>query len=85
MIPEIQKLIADQLGLKPEDVGSNTPLSKLKKPADELDVIEIIMTVEDRFGIEIKDDDLGGGDVTAVTNITAEDLAHMVISRRNRK
>ena len=82
---EIQRLVADLLGLKPHDVGVNTPLSKLKKPADELDMVEIIMSIEERFDIEIKDDEIGGSDINAVTNITVNQLADMVVKKTKAK
>ena len=82
---EIQRLVADLLGLKPQDVGVNTPLSNLKKPADELDMVEIIMSIEERFDIEIKDDEIGGSDINAVTNITVNQLADMVVKKTKAK
>jgi acyl carrier protein len=44
------------------EVDVDVPLSKQKKSADELDVVEIIMNVEDAFNIEIKDEEVGGRD-----------------------
>ena len=82
---EVRKIVADTLGLKPDDVGADTPLSKLKKPADELDVVEIIMRVEERFDIEIRDDELAGSDISTVTNITPRQIADLVERRRNIK
>lgn len=82
---QIQKIVAKLLDLNPNEVPINTPLAKLKKPADELDVVEIIMTVEETFNIEIKDDELGGSDINAVTNITVQQLADLVESRKKEK
>ena len=82
---KIRAIVAKHLELSVTEVDANTPLSKLKRPADALDVVEIIMTVEEAFNIEIKDDELGGSDIDAVTNITVDDLAGIVAKRKSGK
>jgi|SRR5688572_8447060 len=81
---KIRKIVANTLALEPNEIDINAPLSKLKKPADELDVVEIIMSVEEEFNIEIKDDELGGGDINAATNITVKQIADLVAKRKKR-
>ena len=85
VVAEIQLIVADLLGLKAHEVGVNTPLSKLKKPADALDAVEIMMSIEDHFDITIKDDELGGSDINAMTNITVNELADFVVERKKTK
>lgn len=52
----IQKVIAEQFGIIEAEV---TPEKKIVADlgADSLDTIEIVMAIEDEFGIEIADDD----------------------------
>lgn len=48
------RLIAEELGLQPDTVKPGDALAA-DLGADDLDRIEIVMTVEDEFGIEISD------------------------------
>ena len=78
IVERIRGIVAKQLDLKVQEVEVEVPLSKLKKPADELDVIEIIMNVEDEFSIEIKDDEVASGNlsVKALANIVSRKKSH---------
>jgi acyl carrier protein len=53
----VQTILIDQLGVKPEQV---TPEADLVKDlgADELDIIEVAMAVEEAFSLELPDQDL---------------------------
>ena len=57
MFEKIAALIADQLGI---DVATIKPESRLIEDlkADSLDVVEMIMSIEDEYGIQIPDEDL---------------------------
>lgn len=54
---KVVKIIANQLGV--EDVSEITRTTSLMNDleADSLDAVEIIMEIEDEFGIEIPDDE----------------------------
>ena len=52
---KIQDIIAEQLGVDIEDITMDTNLTK-DLEADSLDAVEIIMAIEDEFGVEIPDD-----------------------------
>ncbi len=52
---KIQSIIADQLGIDEGDITPETNLTK-DLEADSLDAVEIIMAIEEEFGIEIPDD-----------------------------
>lgn len=54
---KVVKIIADQLGV--DDVSSITPATSLMNDleADSLDAVEIIMAIEDEFGVEIPDEE----------------------------
>ncbi len=53
---EVIELVADQLS---EDVGNITPEKKFQDDlkADSLDLVELVMTFEDKFGISVPDED----------------------------
>ena len=50
------KVLDDMLGLSPQEL---TPTSRIVEDlgADSLDVVEIVMALEEEFGIEIPDED----------------------------
>ena len=52
----IGKIIAEQLGVKPEQI---TPEAKFIEDlgADSLDTVELVMALEEEFGNEIPDED----------------------------
>jgi len=53
---KIKAIIAEQLGVKPEEV---TPSASFIDDlgADSLDTVELVMALEEEFGIEIPDED----------------------------
>jgi acyl carrier protein len=52
----LKKLIVEQLGVEPDDV---TPEAAFVEDlnADSLDLVELIMSLEEEFGMEISDED----------------------------
>ena len=56
VLEKLSKIIADQLGMKQSEITQNT-LLKEDLQADSLDIVEIIMAIEDEFGIQVDDDD----------------------------
>lgn len=54
---KIKDIIIDQLQVEEADVAMETNLMK-DLSADSLDAVEIIMAIEDEFGIEIPDEDV---------------------------
>lgn len=53
---KIVKVVVDQLGVKEEDVKSDARFVE-DLGADSLDTVELVMALEEEFGIEIPDDD----------------------------
>ena len=53
---KIKKIIIEQLQVSEDEVTMDTNLMK-DLSADSLDAVEIIMAIEDTFGIEIPDED----------------------------
>ena len=53
---KVREIIVEQLGVDESDVTMDTHLMK-ELEADSLDAVEIIMAIEDEYGIEIPDED----------------------------
>jgi len=55
-VNKVKSIIAEQLGVKPEEV---TPEASFVEDlgADSLDTVELVMALEEEFGIEIPDED----------------------------
>jgi len=53
---KVRSIVAEQLGVKPEEV---TPQAKFIDDlgADSLDTVELVMALEEEFGIEIPDEE----------------------------
>lgn len=52
---KVKEIIVEQLGVDAEDVTMETQLMK-DLEADSLDAVEIIMAIEDEFGLEVPDE-----------------------------
>ncbi len=55
MKEKIKQLIADQLCISPDDIKDDADIYT-DLGADSLDIVEMLMTLEDEFGVKIKDD-----------------------------
>ncbi len=53
---KVVKVVVDQLGVKEEDVKSEARFVE-DLGADSLDTVELVMALEEDFGIEIPDED----------------------------
>jgi acyl carrier protein len=53
---KVKEIIAEQLGLEKDDVQLDASFID-DLGADSLDIVEMIMTIEDEYDVEISDDD----------------------------
>jgi len=53
---KLKELLADQLSVDPSTITESTDLIK-DLGADSLDIVELMMTFEDEYGVEISDED----------------------------
>ena len=53
---KIKAVIADQLGVKPEEVTESAKFVD-DLGADSLDTVELVMALEEEYGVEIPDED----------------------------
>ena len=56
LFEEIKQVVSEQLGVKPEEIK---PMASFRDDlgSDSLDAVELIMALEEKFGIEIPDAD----------------------------
>lgn len=81
ILERINGIVGNQLDLNKNEVDVNVPLSKQKKPADELDVVEIIMNIEEAFDIEIQDEEAG----KSLAALSVKELADIVSKKKSLK
>jgi len=55
-LDKVKAIIAEQLDIDENKISENTSLSE-DLGADSLDIVEMMMSIEEEFGIEINDDD----------------------------
>ncbi len=54
---KIKEILADQLDADIDDMTMNTDIAK-DLGADSLDVVELLMSIEDEFSVEIPDEEI---------------------------
>lgn len=74
ILAKVKEMVASQLGKKEDEI---TPESSFIEDlgADSLDLVELIMSMEDEFGLEISDED-------AESIITVQDAANFILERK---
>ena len=76
LFEEIRKVICEQLKAKPEEVRLETSFIE-DLGTDSLDTIELVMALEEKFNIEIPDED-------AEKIYTVEDVVKYIAAKTNR-
>lgn len=56
VVEKVKSIIAEQLGVKPEEIKPESSFVD-DLGADSLDTVELVMALEEEFGIEIPDED----------------------------
>lgn len=57
IVDKIKSILAEQLDVDVEDLTTDTDIAK-DLNADSLDVVEILMSLEDEFSVEIPDEEI---------------------------
>jgi acyl carrier protein len=75
ILTRVKKVTVEELGVKEEEVVESASFTE-DLGADSLDVVEFVMALEDEFGIEIPDEEVGeiktvGNAVDYITKKTA--------------
>lgn len=56
MLEKVRTLLASQLGIKPERITEKSRILE-DLGADSLDLVELLMTLEDEFNVNVSDED----------------------------
>lgn len=56
MLEKVKKVVAEQLVVKPEEITEDSNFIT-DLGADSLDVVELVMSLEEEFGVEIADEE----------------------------
>ncbi len=56
VLEQVREMLVERLDVKPEDVAAEAHLRD-DLEADSLDLVEVIMDLEERFGVKISDED----------------------------
>lgn len=72
ILGRVKKVTVEELGVKEEEVVESASFTE-DLGADSLDVVELVMALEDEFGIDIPDEEVGniktvGDAVTYISN-----------------
>lgn len=67
LIDDLRKLAATQCGIREQAVDVNSPLQK--QGCDDLDLVELVMTIEEKYNVTIPDADTDGATVNSLARI----------------
>jgi len=81
----IRDIVAEVLRVAPGEVDVGAPLMKQKMPTDELDVVEIVMGIEEKFGVEIPDADISTPEGELREDLSVKTLAEIVAGKKPQK
>ncbi len=70
----VKKMVASQLGKSEDEISPESSFIE-DLGADSLDLVELIMSMEDEFGIEISDED-------AESIVTVQDAINFITERK---
>ena len=57
VLEKVKAILADQLDVEEDKVTADTDLQE-DLGADSLDVVDLLMSIEDEFGVEVPDDEI---------------------------
>ena len=75
IVAEVKEMVASQLGKSVEEVTLETSFIE-DLGADSLDLVELIMSMEDKFGLEIADED-------AEKIVTVQDAINFILEKKS--
>ena len=67
LINDLRKLTEAQCGIKAETIDVNSPIQK--QGCDDLDLVELVLTIEDKYNVTIPDTDANGATINSLARI----------------
>ena len=74
LLEKVKKMVASQLGKSEDEINPESSFIE-DLGADSLDLVELIMSMEDEFGLEISDED-------AESIVTVQDAINFITERK---
>jgi acyl carrier protein len=74
ILAKVKEMVASQLGKTEDEISPESSFIE-DLGADSLDLVELIMSMEDEFGLEISDED-------AESIITVQDAVNFILERK---
>jgi acyl carrier protein len=74
VVGKVKKMVASQLGKSEEEISIESAFIE-DLGADSLDLVELVMAMEDEFGLEISDED-------AERIVTVQDVINHILERK---
>ena len=74
ILGKVKEMVASQLGKSEDEIAPESSFIE-DLGADSLDLVELIMSMEDEFGLEISDED-------AESIITVQDAVNFIMERK---
>jgi acyl carrier protein len=84
LLEQVRKIAGDILRVKPRDIAVDVPLSKQRFRADDLDMVEIVMALEEAYKIEIPDNELGRDNKEIMSTMSVRKLAEIVARKQSK-
>ena len=67
VINDLRKLAATQCGISEHAIDVNSPIQK--QGCDDLDLVELVLTIEDKYNVTIPDSDADGATINSLARI----------------
>ena len=83
ILDRVRAEAARQLGRKKGDIELARPL--FSQGLDELDLVELVMTLEEAYEVEIPDADIAPAGMDSMTTLTVQRLAEVVDAQLKKK
>jgi acyl carrier protein len=79
LVRRVRRFLAALFAVPEEQITLDTPvLEDERNPADSLDVVELVMAIEEEFGLELRDQDAEALTLEVVARWTVRDLVNFI-------
>ncbi len=75
ILEQVKEIIANQMGVSADEINAGTSL-KDDLQADSLDVVELVMAAEEKFGVEIDEE-------AVISMVTVGDVVSYIEKKQN--
>lgn len=82
ILSRVRRMLIEALGIErdPEEIDPDTPLFGSGLGLDSIDAVEVVLSLEERFGVRLPDDASGRTEMRTVNSVVDLILAHEATS-----